>query len=99
MSKRTWYDYVRTGECESCGKRTWRQAHHVVRQQDLPPQLRYAEANRMLLGDCCHPGHSSYGVNDTRISLAKVPWAAIRFAIEVLGPNRAEDYFNRYYAP
>ncbi len=99
MSKRAWYDYVRTGECENCGARTWRQAHHVVRQQDLPSVERWAMANRMLLGSCCHSGHSSYGVKDTRISLAKVPEAAKRFAVEVLGEARAEDYFKRYYAP
>jgi hypothetical protein len=52
----------------------------------------------MLLGAfCCHLGHTQYGVNDTRISYGKVPEAAKRFAIEVLGEGPATNYWRRYY--
>jgi hypothetical protein len=100
LSRRAWYDYVRTGECESCGRRGWRQAHHVVDRQRLDSEVIYDVANRMLLGSCCHGGHHSYGVNDRRIPLAKVPKAARRFAVGVLGgKEQAADYFRRHYAP
>lgn len=84
-----------------CGKRTRRQAHHVVREQDVKrsaPDRVYDTNNRMLVGAvCCHYAHSSYGVRDTRIPYTKVPESAKVFAIEVLGKGPATNYWRRYY--
>ena len=98
MTRKEWYNYKRVGPCESCGKRGYRQAHHVVRQQNLPKDLLNDTRNRMLIGPmCCHYGHSNYGVNDRRILYSKVPPAAVAFAKEVLGTGPALEYFRRYY--
>jgi hypothetical protein len=102
MTRREWYDFERMGPCDVCGKRVRRQAHHAVREQDVKreaPKRIYDVANRMLVGHSCgcHPGHSQYGVNDTRIAYAKIPVEAKAFAVEILGEGKALNHFRRYY--
>jgi hypothetical protein len=102
MTRREWYDFPRIGPCEVCGKRGRRQAHHVVREQDVKraaPARRWDLMNRMLVGAfCCHYAHTQFGVNDTRIPYAKVSESAKKFADEVLGEGAAINFWRRYYA-
>ena len=99
-SRKAWDSHPKWGRCSGCGQRGRLFAHHVLLAQyveRVAPDRLYDPANRMLLGPCCHSGHHSYGVEDRRIPMERVPAAARAFAIEVIGDGPAERYFSRRY--
>lgn len=92
----------RTGPCGVCGRRGRLLRHHVVYEQHVrreggdPWDLR----NALDVGRYCdcHDAHHRSGPGRRPIPLAKVPEEAIAFAVDLLGEDRAVDYFRRYYA-
>jgi hypothetical protein len=91
----------RTGECGVCGRRGKILRHHVVyeahvrREGGDPWDLR----NGMDVGRycACHRKHHESGPAREPIPMTKVPEEAVAFAAELMGEDRASDYFIRYY--
>lgn len=98
-----WYAFRKVGDCEGCGKRGPREAHHIVIRQRFErtrPDLLWDLRNRLLLGVfCCHPDHHHPGVRDTRIARSKLKPIAFEFGREALGAGPSEIYFERRYRP
>ena len=89
---------TRYGRCAICGKRGTILRHHVVLEQHVrveggnPWDLR----NSLDIGSRCDC-HLNHHFASHRIPFRVVPAAARAFADELLGPGRAELYFQRYY--
>lgn len=87
------------GPCAVCGSRAMLVAHHVVTQQHVRREDGDVWDPRNAMCLCsgpsgCHEAHH----NRTRpIPGPCVPSAAGKFAIELLGKDRAVAYFERYY--
>ena len=99
--RRKFYAYPRWGRCQCCGQYGELTAHHVVTEQTIRRYDRsrvYDLDNRLLVGwYCCHYRHHNPGVKDTRIDFDRVPERARRFAVELMGEDRASSYFARRY--
>jgi hypothetical protein len=72
-------------------------SHHVVYKQHLiaekaPDLFPPADAMRLCV-DC----HAAYHARSLRLPADVLPPAAVAFAIELLGRERAAAYFARYY--
>jgi hypothetical protein len=88
----------RTGTCAICGRRGRVLRHHIVYEQHVrreggdPWDL----ANALDVGArcLCHAKHHS---GAERISLQLIPEVAMAFAVDLMGEDRAVDYFRRYY--
>jgi 5-methylcytosine-specific restriction endonuclease McrA len=84
--------------CLACGNLLgidWH-AHHVVTQQHIRRAGGdvWDPRNAMRVCASCHDAHHN---RSRPISGLKVPVEAAEFAIELLGRDRAEAYFERYY--
>lgn len=93
----------RKGNCGVCGRRGWVIRHHVVYEQHVrrehgdPWDLRNSlDVGVPLLCDC-HAKHHRSGPGRVPIPWDFIPFAAIAFAEELLGRERADAYFERYY--
>jgi hypothetical protein len=91
------------GACTVCGREGMLLRHHVILEQHLRALGAdpWALANGMWVGvdglTCnCHALH--HGAF-RRIPLDKVPDAAIDFARQLLGDDKAALYFARFYSP
>ena len=92
----------RNGPCGVCGRRGRLLRHHVVYEQHVrneggdPWDLR----NALDVGRYCdcHDKHHRSGPGRVPIPLRKIPTEAYAFARELLGEDRADDYFGRYYS-
>lgn len=88
------------GFCQcGCGRFAMHlERHHVLDLQVLKREHREDVAwdarNAMLLHPQCHGRHTSAM---RRIPLSSVPEAALAFAVDVLGEDRACLFFSRYY--
>lgn len=96
---RAWHTPV-WGPCAVCEKRGLLLRHHVILEQHVRIEGGdpWALANSLALGyfACsCHRRHHSACA---RLPISCVPAAAIAFAVQLLGAERAEDYLKRYYA-
>jgi hypothetical protein len=93
-----WHTPVR-GECDACKARGLLLRHHVILEQHVrvaggdPWDLR----NAMALGYYACACHRDHHHAVRRLPLASVPAAAIAFAEQLLGPDRAADYLARFY--
>jgi ribosomal protein S14 len=104
VTKRAWYGPVRDDEgrlvtrCQHCRRRRGVHRHHVVSEQHVrraggDP---WDPANRMLLCLICHAAHTAAV---WRLRVARIPDAALAFAVDLFGDERrAADYFQRYYS-
>lgn len=87
------------GRCGVCGKPGLLIRHHVVLEQHVraaggdPWDLR----NALRLGAHC-PCHRAHHGSSRRIPAARIPPAAIEFALALFGAELADAYFDRYYA-
>jgi hypothetical protein len=79
----------------------------VASPEQIAAGICWDQANALPLGapaafggnpDCqCHAGGHLPGVNDTRLQMSLIPGAAVGFAVDLLGGERAYDYFARHY--
>lgn len=90
-----------SGRCEGCGRRGPLVRHHVVEEQDVrryggdPWDLR----NAMELGRYCRCHADHHAPNGRgKLPLARVPRAAVEFAVLLVGEDRAVNYLRRHYA-
>lgn len=89
------------GRCMACRAMGWLTRHHAVQEQVVrreggdPEDLR----NGIMLGrhdTCsCHGDHTSH---HRKLPLKIMPFSAWQFAVELLGKERAADYFQKMYA-
>jgi 5-methylcytosine-specific restriction endonuclease McrA len=90
------------GPCRVCGSRTALVAHHVVTRNHVEREGGDVWDSRNAMCLCsggpssCHESHHS---RQRPIPLSAVPDAASEFADELLGRDRADAYWDRYYAP
>jgi 5-methylcytosine-specific restriction endonuclease McrA len=95
-----WKEPVK-GRCEGCGRRGRLVRHHVVYEQHVRAERGdpWELSNAMLLGVFCdcHRKHHESGPARRPLPLAKVPDAALVFAVDLMGEDRAAEYFRRYY--
>ena len=96
---RAWHAPV-YGRCAVCGAGPMRlERHHVIAEQHVraahgdPWDLR----DSWLLGAHCRC-HSRHTTAAQRLPASGIPAPAIEFAIELLGAEPADLYFDRYYA-
>jgi hypothetical protein len=95
---RAWHTPV-YGCCSACGARGLLLRHHVITEAHVraaggdPWDL----DNAMALGYYACTCHRDHHHAIRRIPRAKVPDAAVMFAAELLGSERAEDYLARHY--
>jgi hypothetical protein len=96
MAKREWKS--RSGRCAVCGRRGRVVFHHIITEQHVrreggdPWDFR----NALPLGVYCRC-HGRHHNAHVRISMRVIPDAALVFARELMGEDRAIDYWCRYY--
>lgn len=89
----------RWGRCQNCGMIDDRplHGHHVIPRRYLAgASFEFDPRNRMDLCERCHLNHE-YGQKNRKIHRDQLPAAAIEFAYDVLGPDRAERELHRFY--
>jgi hypothetical protein len=86
------------GRCAICARPGPLERHHVVTEAHvrIAGGDPWALSNSLELGRYC-ACHRSHHQATRRLALAKVPDAAVRFAVALLGEERAEDYLKRHY--
>lgn len=93
-----WHE-PRRGKCRVCGRRGRLLRHHVVYEQHVrnmggdPWDLR----NAMDVGAHCDCHELHHG-GSARISAERLPEDAVRFAVRLMGRDRARAYIGRYYS-
>lgn len=91
----------RTGKCAVCRRRGPIWYHHVVLAQHVRREGGdvWDFRNALPVGQpflcSCHEAHHNA---QPRIPAAKLPDDAIRFAVELMGEDRAAEYIRRYYS-
>lgn len=87
------------GRCALCGERGLLIRHHVVLEQHVRAEFGnpYDLRNALPLGAYCRC-HRLHHQAAARIPRSAIPPAAVEFAVELLGPERAELYLARYYS-
>ncbi len=95
---REWHAAI-SGRCEVCGMRGPLERHHVVAEQVVRREhgAVWDLSNSLELGRycACHRRHTNAV---SRLPRSAVPPSAERFAVELLGEDRAADYLSRYYS-
>jgi hypothetical protein len=75
--------------------------HHVALEQHVRREGGdpWDQRNAMLLGVFCRCHGDHHAPNGQRkLPLRKVPPAAVRFAVDLMGQDRAVEYLSRHYA-
>lgn len=100
MGRRTRREWqaAKAGRCALCPSRQGLHIHHVVYEQHVRREGGdiYDPRNGMTL--CFKHHFEHHNAYNRRIDRARLPAAAIEFAVELMGADRAELYLSRYYS-